>query len=568
MKLGHKLLLAPLLTALVLLGTGQLNALLNSRQAVATHELVAGEIGLFKKLSASQERLSRVHADVYRTVALVASLDEPKVKAARADLARHMGEAKADLKSLTAHGDTDLALIAAAASGLIDDYVKHADSAIDMATVDPNTGIAAMQGADTAYAGLAKTMGQVVARIDANSSAEAAAAATHSQRLNLGLAVAGLLLAGVAVAVAHLMQRRLVADIQLASRLAADVAAGQLDRGVTTQRHDEVGDLLRALGAMTAQLREVVGGVRASAGTIAMASAEVAHGNSDLSQRTEQQASTLEETAASMEELGSTVRQNADNARQANQLAHGASTVATKGGAVVGQVVETMKGINDSSKKIADIIGVIDGIAFQTNILALNAAVEAARAGEQGRGFAVVAAEVRNLAGRSADAAKEIKSLIKASVERVDQGTALVDEAGATMAEIVASIRRVADIMGEISAASTEQSAGVAQVGEAVSQMDQATQQNAALVEQSAAAAESLEVQAQQLVRAVAVFKLTQGDTTSAPAPATERVERRGPNRAKNVIRPKFGAKGQVPTPTTDATPAEETGADGGWTSF
>jgi methyl-accepting chemotaxis protein len=283
-----------------------------------------------------------------------------------------------------------------------------------------------------------------------------------------------------------------------------------------------------------------------------------------------------------MEQLGSTVKQNADNARQANQLALGASTVAVKGGEVVGQVVETMKGINDSSKKIADIISVIDGIAFQTNILALNAAVEAARAGEQGRGFAVVAAEVRSLAGRSADAAKEIKSLITASVERVEQGTALVDQAGVTMSEIVSSIRRVTDIMGEISAASTEQSAGVAQVGQAITQMDQATQQNAALVEESAAAAESLKGQAQQLVSAVAVFKLMQGETVAPPAaPAhgsAERgydgAERRGPDRAKNVTRPKFGTKprpkAEVPTLHAQAatSAADKTGTDSEWTSF
>nr|MBP9785913.1 methyl-accepting chemotaxis protein [Giesbergeria sp.] len=227
------------------------------------------------------------------------------------------------------------------------------------------------------------------------------------------------------------------------------------------------------------------------------------------SARTEQQASALEETSASMEELNSTVRQNADNARAANQLALKAQTVATQGGDVVAEVVRTMKGINDSSRKIADIIGVIDGIAFQTNILALNAAVEAARAGEQGRGFAVVASEVRSLAGRSADAAKEIKALIGASVERVEAGSALVDRAGSTMSEVVEAIGRVTEIVSEISAASQEQSQGGAQVGEAVTQMDQATQQNAALVEESAAAADGLKVQAAQLVHAVAVFRLS-----------------------------------------------------------
>ena len=286
-------------------------------------------------------------------------------------------------------------------------------------------------------------------------------------------------------------------------------------------------------------------------------------------------------------------------------MALGASTVAVKGGAVVGQVVDTMKGINDSSKKIADIIGVIDSIAFQTNILALNAAVEAARAGEQGRGFAVVASEVRSLAQRSADAAKEIKTLISVSVERVEQGTSLVDQAGATMNEIVTAIKRVTDIMGEISSASTEQSAGVAQVGEAITQMDRATQQNAALVEQSAAAAESLKGQAAQLVQAVAVFKLADGDaeqrstpsaaprsaTGFAPAkplgsarPAASKsakpsgaalpVERRGPNRAQNVTRPAFGAKktaaGEAP-PSSQASPAvaaARTGTDDEWTTF
>jgi methyl-accepting chemotaxis protein len=369
---------------------------------------------------------------------------------------------------------------------------------------------------------------------------------------------------------AWMITRSITEPMNRARTAAERVAEGDLTVELKADGKDEAAQLIGALARMRDSLARIVGGVRANADGVATASAQIAQGNADLSQRTEEQASALEETAASMEQLGSTVKQNADNAKQANQLALGASTVAIKGGEVVGQVVDTMKGINDSSKKIADIISVIDGIAFQTNILALNAAVEAARAGEQGRGFAVVAGEVRNLAQRSAEAAKEIKTLINASVERVEQGTALVDQAGTTMTEVVSSIKRVTDIMGEISAASTEQSAGVAQVGEAVTQMDQATQQNAALVEESAAAAESLKGQAQQLVQAVAVFRLGHGEAVqhASAAPGLMAVERRGPARAKNVTRPKFGAKPKAAAQeSADAAPAK-TGTDGDWTSF
>ncbi|HNV58713.1 MAG TPA: methyl-accepting chemotaxis protein [Rhodoferax sp.] len=297
-------------------------------------------------------------------------------------------------------------------------------------------------------------------------------------------------------------------SVSLALRLAKGVADGDLSQQIVAKGNDEMGSLLHALASMQSSLSRVVTTVRSGSEGVATASAEIAQGNNDMSARTESQASALEQTAASMEELSGTVRQNADSARAANQLALNASGVAVKGGEVVAQVVDTMRGINASSHKISDIIQVIDGIAFQTNILALNAAVEAARAGEQGRGFAVVASEVRSLAGRSADAAKEIKMLINASVERVEHGTALVDQAGTTMTEVVSSIKRVTDIMGEISAASNEQALGVAQVGEAVKQMDEVTQQNAALVEEMAAAASSLKNQALDLVEAVSVFKL------------------------------------------------------------
>jgi len=302
--------------------------------------------------------------------------------------------------------------------------------------------------------------------------------------------------------------RSITGPVGEAVAVARAVADGNLRIHVPVRGSNELGQLMQALESMRKHLSQVVGDVLRGSESVATASAEIAQGNNDLSARTEQQASALEQTAASMEELGATVKQNADSALQANQLALNASTVAQQGSQVVGQVVETMKGINDSSRKIADIINVIDGIAFQTNILALNAAVEAARAGEQGPGFAVVASEVRSLAGRSAEAAKEIKTLIHASVERVEQGTAQVDLAGSTMTEVVGAIKSVTDIMGEISAAGKEQSLGVSQVGEAVTQMDQATQQNAALVEEMAAAADSLRGQAGQLVQTVAIFKI------------------------------------------------------------
>ena len=339
--------------------------------------------------------------------------------------------------------------------------------------------------------------------------AEADAAARASEFAITAAAVVSILL-GIVLALS--VTRSITVPLRHGVQAAERIAQGDLSTRVLVEGRDETAQMLQALAHMRSHLARVVGQVRDGAEGVANASAQISLGDNDLSARTESQASSLEETAASMEQLSVAVKHNADSAAQANQLAAQASTVASQGGVVVAQVVDTMRGINESSRRISDIIGVIDGIAFQTNILALNAAVEAARAGEQGRGFAVVATEVRSLAGRSADAAREIKSLINASVTRVEQGSVLVDKAGSTMTEVVHAIRRVTALMGEISSASHEQASGVAQVGEAVKHMDLVTQKNAALVEQIAAAASSLQTQSEDLVQTVAVFQLDGAD--------------------------------------------------------
>ena len=336
------------------------------------------------------------------------------------------------------------------------------------------------------------------------------------------------LLAGVGCSV--WLARGIMQPLGEAIFIAETVASGDLSKEFETERGGDFGRLLRGMGEMEDTLTDVVTRIKASTDSIVVASGQIAAGNQELSSRTEEQASSLEQTAASMEELTSTVKQNADNARQANQLAVSASEVAVRGGGVVSQVVDTMGSINSSSKKIVDIIGVIDGIAFQTNILALNAAVEAARAGEQGRGFAVVASEVRNLAQRSGAAAKEIKGLIDDSVDKVEAGSRQVAEAGRTMDEIVDSVKRVTDIMGEITAASQEQSTGIEQVNQAIAQMDQVTQQNAALVEEAAAAAQSMQEQAASLVASVSVFRLDAGSAAATP-PASEKSRRLAPGK-------------------------------------
>jgi len=367
------------------------------------------------------------------------------------------------------------------------------------------------------------------------------------------------LVVGVGFAVAN--TRSITTPLAHAVQVTNAVAQGNLSNTITAHGKDEVAQMLRSLHDMQDSLARVVATVRQSSESVAMASAEIAQGNHDLSARTEQQASAIEQTNAAMTELSGTVNQNTDAARQANQLATNASSVAVQGGEVVGRVVETMRDINTSSQKIADIIAVIDSIAFQTNILALNAAVEAARAGEQGRGFAVVASEVRALAGRSAEAAKEIKTLITDSVQKVENGTTLVDMAGSTMSEVVSSIQRVNDIMGEISAASNEQSVGVKEISSAIGNMDQSTQQNAALVEEMAAAASSLRTQAQELLQTVAVFKLADGHAVPT------KMQVRDPNSAHTYTGAErrsgraqgAAARGHTPPPSSSKPAASKT---------
>ncbi|MCO4858313.1 methyl-accepting chemotaxis protein [Herbaspirillum sp. WGmk3] len=369
---------------------------------------------------------------------------------------------------------------------------------------------------------------------------------------------------------AWLITRSITRPLNQAVQVATAVAAGDLTVQIDNSSKDETGALLASLKAMNDNLHRIVTEVRQGSDTINTASGEIATGNLDLSSRTEQQAGALEETASAMEELTSTVKQNADNARQANTLAETASQVAIQGGSVVGEVVQTMSQINDASRKIVDIISVIDGIAFQTNILALNAAVEAARAGEQGRGFAVVASEVRTLAQRSAAAAKEIKTLIDASVERVENGSRLVEQAGTTMDEVVASVKRVTDVVAEITAASGEQSDGIEQINQAIVQMDEVTQQNAALVEEAAAAAQSLQEQSGRLVETVSIFKLSNHETRR-PAPVAATAARTVDVTPRAAALPrKPAAKASAPAKALPvAQPAfKPAAAEGDWEQF
>jgi methyl-accepting chemotaxis protein len=457
-----------------------------------------------------ESKLSDVHVSLYRTIAIIASLSEAEVKQRRQALPGAVAAIQKTVASSLTSGDLSDASSKAFEQSLAD-YLKAADNAIDLSTMDPNTGVAALQTADGYFKKAAEQMAALVLQVQKHAQGEVEALEARSQSTQIVIAtvsgVAGLL----ALLVAWTSQGRVVRDLQVAVTAANEVAEGHFDRVLESHNDDEIGQLLKALGRMVTQLSSSINTVRLAANSIGTASSEIAAGNQDLSQRTENTASSLQETASSMAQLTGTVRHTAESARSADVLANAAADSARRGGEVMSQVVSNMAEIDTASRKINEIISVIDGIAFQTNILALNAAVEAARAGEQGRGFAVVAAEVRSLAQRSAGAAREIKTLIGASSERVETGARLVGEAGKSMQDIVDGVQRVTQIISEITLAAEQESQGIMQVSTAVTQLDQMTQQNAALVEQSAAAAESLKSQSHTLAEVVSQFRLVQG---------------------------------------------------------
>jgi methyl-accepting chemotaxis protein len=515
MKTMHKMLAAPLVAIVLMVLIAAVSAWAMQQQRGAMQELSSRYLEARRLTNNARFELATAQSDVYRLFTSIASLDDKRVQTERQAIRKKLDGVTALLQQAQIDGTGEDDKLVKAAAQAIAAYVKKADDAIDMASVDPNMGLISMNSAGEQFRTALEAVALVGRFVNdrANGMIDATQARARTATWAIWVALAVAVVASLVLSV--LLARRSANALAAASQAASAMAGGDLTVRFDSTSRDEIGELGRALERMRGALMRVIVDISHASDSIRSASTEVAQGNQDLSARTEAQASNLQQTAASVEQLSSTVKQNADASRQASQLADAASQVAARGGEVVGQVVQRMDQITTSSRRIAEIIGVIDGIAFQTNILALNAAVEAARAGEQGRGFAVVAGEVRNLAQRSAQAAREIKALIGESVERIDDGARLVATAGTTMDDIVAQVKRVTDLIGEITAATLEQSSGIAQVNQAVAQIDQMTQQNAALVEQSAAAAESMREQAVRLGTTVSVFKLNRAELES-----------------------------------------------------
>ena len=518
MKLWQKVAVAPLVAMVFLLTLAVVSYGVLGMQSRTLEQLYKERFSAYKSAAQAAQAISEVHSNVYRLFTWVQNLKPEQVERTTAEQKKKIDGIAATLETLgrLPLEDEDRKLLQDL-SGRLAKYRDSMLKAIDLSTVDVSIGAMQMQNADTAFQDMVHVFAQLVARQEehAQSAYERADAAFNK-------AVAALVLLGglalvISALVAVAMSRSIVRPLKTAIGHAGRIAGGDLTAEIRTDASDETGDLLRALDGMNRGLVTIVGHVRAGTEAISAASTQISSGSQDLSQRTEEQASSLEETAASMEELTSTVKQNADSAREAHQLAAQASQTAQQGGEVMRNVVDTMGRIEGSARRITDIISVIDGIAFQTNILALNAAVEAARAGDQGRGFAVVAAEVRNLAQRSAAAAKEIKSLIDESTGNVAAGSSLVGKAGHTMQDVVESIRCVSTIVAEISAATLEQTRGIEQVNQAIADMEGVTQQNASLVEEASAAAHAMREQAGDLLKSVSVFQLADREAV-APA--------------------------------------------------
>ncbi|MCC2675122.1 MAG: chemotaxis protein [Ramlibacter sp.] len=551
MKVWHKILIPPVVAIVFLLLLGGVSVALMARQGTAIATLIKNRGGSITLALTVFQETGRVQASAYRTHLMAETLGTGYLKEAAAEHRKRLDavQKRADDYLQLGGLEAEEKKLVQSALGTLDTMRRHTDEVTNLAISDPAGARTALLAADRAFQDLGNTfttLAELQSKLAAESTAQGAA---DFRNMLLSILAIALFAAAASLATALWMARRVVKPLRQATEAAGEIARGDLTLRIEAKGKDETAELLRAQGRMRDDLRRLVSDVMGGARSVADTSSQIAQGNLDLSQRTEEQASTLEETASSMEELTSTVHQNAENAVQASRLAVDASEVARRGGEVVGQVVSTMTGIADSSRKIADIIGVIDGIAFQTNILALNAAVEAARAGEQGRGFAVVAAEVRTLAQRSAAAAREIKDLIGASVQKVDTGAKLVDDAGRTMEEIVASVKKVSDLIAEIAAASREQSSGIQQVNQAITQMDQVVQQNASLVEEATAAAGSLKEEADALLHMVSRFRLGEDD------PRQQAHDRSTPSLAQ----PRFA--GALPQPVA-AT------AQGEWTVF